>query len=141
MNLDELAIKYNTDKSSKNHNYTKVYDKYFQNIREEFKNVLEIGVLNGSSLKMWEEYFPNAIIYGIDMNLECKKYENEKCKIIITKQDDEKLIKENIKDKKIIFDTIIDDGSHISNHQISSFHLLFDNLKSKGLYIIEDVCC
>lgn len=139
--LDSLAIKYNTDKSSENHNYTKTYDKYFCNIKDEFKNVLEIGVLNGSSLKMWEEYFSNAIIYGIDMNPDCKQYESGRRKVIISKQDDEKLIKENIKDKNLIFDTIIDDGSHVSAHQISSFHLLFDSLKSGGLYIIEDTCC
>ena len=141
IDLNELAIKYNTDKSSKNHNYVKTYDKYFKDIKNEFKNVLEIGVLNGSSLKMWEEYFPNATIYGIDMNPNCKQYETERCKIIVSKQDDEELIKTHIKDKKLVFDTIIDDGSHISNHQISSFNLLFDNLKNGGLYIIEDVCC
>jgi len=37
------------------------------------------------------------------------------------------------------FDLIIDDGSHLCNHQIISAAVLSPFLKSGGLYIIEDV--
>jgi len=137
--LDELAIKYNTDKSSKNHNYTKTYDKYLSPIREQKLNILEIGVLNGASLKMWGEYFPNSQIYGLDISPDCKKHEKDNIKVIIGSQDDEEFLIQNI--KSIKFDLIIDDGSHISRHQIKSFNVLFDSLNSGCYYIIEDVCC
>jgi len=137
--LDELAIKYNTDKSSKSHNYTKIYDKYLNSIREQKLNILEIGVLNGSSLNMWSEYFPNSQIYGLDINPDCKKYEKDNIKVIIGSQDDEEFLQKNI--KPIKFDLIIDDGSHLSRHQIKSFINLFESLNSDSYYIIEDTCC
>ena len=55
MNLDHYALKHGTDKSSIHHNYTAVYEKYFRPIKEDKVKVLEIGVLYGASLKMWNE--------------------------------------------------------------------------------------
>lgn len=37
-----------------------------------------------------------------------------------------------------MFDIILDDGSHISEHIITSFTTLFSELKPGGLYVIED---
>jgi hypothetical protein len=139
--LDELAIKYNTDKNSKVHDFTSIYNEYFENVRGDYRNILEIGVLNGSSLKMWENYFENANIYGIDKNIDCKKYEGDRRIVLIGEQDDEQFIQREIKNKNLLFDLIIDDGSHVSDHQIKSFYLLFENLRSRSYYIIEDVCC
>lgn len=139
--LDELAIKHGTDKNSKTHDYTSIYDKYLNGFRDKYSNILEIGVLNGASLKMWEEYFPNADIYGIDINIECKQYENERIKVLIGGQSDEDFINREIVSKNVVFDLIIDDGSHLSPHQIASFNLLFKQLKSGSYYIVEDVCC
>jgi hypothetical protein len=137
MILDEIAIKYGTDKSSLFHNYAVKYDKLLSQFKEQFTNILEIGVLNGNSVKMWEEYFPNAIINGIDINFECKQCESERIKITISDQGDENKLKEL---KKLgPFDFIVDDGSHIYNHQILSFQILFPFLKKGGIYVIEDI--
>lgn len=38
------------------------------------------------------------------------------------------------------FDMILDDGSHINRHVITSFNHLIDYVKSEGVYIIEDTC-
>jgi hypothetical protein len=38
------------------------------------------------------------------------------------------------------FDIIIDDGSHIMDHQIVTLNRLFKHLNDGGIYIIEDVC-
>ena len=35
-------------------------------------------------------------------------------------------------------DVIIDDGSHINEHVIETFNLLFPKLKDGGIYVIED---
>ncbi len=37
------------------------------------------------------------------------------------------------------FDIIIDDGSHILQDQIKTFHLLKKLMKKNGIYVIEDV--
>ena len=38
-----------------------------------------------------------------------------------------------------MFDVIIDDGSHLIDHQIKSFNILKEKMKPGGIYIIEDV--
>jgi hypothetical protein len=37
------------------------------------------------------------------------------------------------------FDVVIDDGSHVSAHQITSFYFLFNHLRAGGFYVIEDI--
>ena len=37
------------------------------------------------------------------------------------------------------FDIIIDDGSHVGEHIITSFRALFPDLTANGLYAIEDL--
>ena len=36
-------------------------------------------------------------------------------------------------------DVLIDDGSHITNHQITSFNVLYSAIKKGGFYVIEDL--
>ena len=138
MQLNHLAIKYNTDKSSLFHNYAEIYDLFFRNLKNQTVNLLEIGVALGNSLRMWKEYFTNQNIFGIDINPECKKFEEDRIKIYIGKQKDKSFLKRVIDDIKKI-DIIIDDGSHIIDHQIKSFTVLFPELKENGFYLIEDL--
>jgi hypothetical protein len=140
MTLDEIAIKHGTDKSSKIHNYCVKYEKYFNFDREKELKILEIGVLNGASVKSWSEFYPNSLIVGIDINNDCKIYESEKIKIEIGSQIDEKFLMSVI-EKYGEFDFIIDDGSHFQSHMIKSFKILFPYVKKSGLYIVEDICC
>ena len=74
--LDKIAKAKGTDKSSELHNYCEKYEKYLPFNRLEPLTFLEIGVLDGESLATWREYYPNATIIGIDINPDCKKYED-----------------------------------------------------------------
>jgi hypothetical protein len=140
--LDILAKKYNTDKQSLMHNYTETYWELFKDKSDDKLNFLEIGVLNGSSTKMWKEFFINSEIKAIDINPDCKKYDDFRTEILIGEQQDHSFLKREFTDKNILFDIIVDDGSHLSSHQIKSFEYLFLNCLSEGgTYIIEDVCC
>lgn len=65
MTLDEIGLKYNTDKSSRAHGYLDFYEKYFP--KDLQGRILEIGVMDGYSLKMWNEYYSKAEIIGIDI--------------------------------------------------------------------------
>lgn len=132
MTLDQIALKHGTDKSSNWHNYTEIYARYFDHKRNEIKNVLEIGVFRGSSVKMWQEYLPNAQIYGVDIDPNCKQYEGDRIKIIIA--DATKNFELSVKK----FDLIVDDGSHKNCDILNSFYLLFDSVAHGGYYIIED---
>jgi hypothetical protein len=140
--LDSLSNKYNTDKKSSVHNYTEIYWELFKDKPKDVKNFLEIGVLNGSSLKVWKDFFTEAQIKAIDINSYCKKFEEDRVKISIGPQENYDFLKSEFLDKNLNFDVIIDDGSHISDHQIKSFEFLFVNcLTPGGIYVIEDVCC
>ena len=52
---------------------------------------------------------------------------------------EEKSIQENIINKKIEFDIIIEDAGHLLKDQIISLFLLFKKLKPGGLFIVEEL--
>lgn len=134
--LFHLALKYQPTKTR--HDYIKWYSYHFEKIRKDVKKILEIGVYHGKSLEMWKEYFPNAKIYGLDIDPNCLKYEDERTKIFICDQNNEKDLK-NVREKINNIDIILDDGSHKYEHMIKSFSFLFSCLKKDGFYVVEDI--
>ena len=137
--LDKLAILRGTDKSSEVHNYCVKYEKYLPFKRTDKLKILEIGVLNGESLRMWKDYFMLSEIIGIDIDSRCKENEEERIKVEIGSQADEKFLNE-VGEKYKTFNMILDDGSHINEHTIFSFEKLFKYVKPGGIYIVEDAC-
>lgn len=118
------------------------YDRFYNKELEEYRNmesigILEIGIQNSESMKLWKKYFPKAFIYGINTNI---NYQDECSKIFKAEQsnlNDLKRIKSEL-ENKIYF--INDDGCHIPEHQLISFDYLFTNvLEDGGVYIIEDI--
>jgi hypothetical protein len=136
-NLEKIALTYGTDKSSEVHNYCEKYANYLPFERYNEMTIMEIGVLNGQSLKTWKDYFYRSDIIGIDINPDCKQFEDDKIKIEIGSQDDSEFLN-SVKEKYGPFDMILDDGSHMNSHVIYSFEHLFDSIKTGGLYIVED---
>lgn len=138
--LNSFAKKYGTDKSSDIHNYCVKYEKYLNFNRYDNLNILEIGILDGKSLLTWGEYFYRSTILGIDINPDCKKFEDKENKISVEigSQADSVFLNEVVTNYGP-FDMILDDGSHMNEHVIYSFEHLFDSVKSGGVYIIEDI--
>lgn len=138
MKLDELAIAFGTDKSSRVHDFVKHYEVYFELLRELPIKILEIGVQSGASLRMWKQYFPNAQIYGIDFyNLE--PMNEDKIKIFKGESSDTKVLEEALLHGP--FDIIIDDASHQNEPTLKCFEYLFPRMKPGGVYVIEDTTC
>ena len=120
------------------HNYHNFYPKFIEHYKK-FNNLamLEIGVENKYSIDLWLNYFPNAFIYGADINVSDDG--DNRYKIFKADQSNIKdllLIKKNIITPLFL---IIDDGSHIPEHQLLTFDTLFDILLPGGTYIIEDI--
>lgn len=140
--LDELAVKWGTDKRIGIHSYTRWYEAMFEPRRLEAINVLEIGVQGGCSIRMWEEYFPNARIVGMDIDPRCAALAGDRVEIVIGSQTDAAVaaaLRQRFPDG---FDIIIDDGSHVGEHQQATFALYLDALlRPGGSYIIEDLHC
>lgn len=134
--LDKLGIDAGTDKSSKWHNYLSKYEFFLNKYKDEKINVLELGVLDGNSLRMWKKYFSNADIYGVDIDSKCKENEEERIKIIIGDLDDGSFLQSISGIKPSI---VIEDASHSWNQQILALYSLFTSMPSGGIYIVEDI--
>ena len=139
--MNDLKKFYENNKNKNLHkwkHYFEIYDENFSKFRNKKITVLEIGVVRGGSLLMWQNYFgPQINIIAVDINPICKQYESKNIKIYIGDQTDENFIK-SILDENENPDIIIDDGGHTSNQQISSFNYLYEGLKSGGIYLVED---
>lgn len=136
--LDALGIRFGTDKSSRGHNYLPLYEPFLAGLRDHPLKILEVGVLNGASLLTWQAYFPNASIVGADINPAVLTYSGERIHIEILDQS-------NIQELTDLalrhgpFDLVVEDGSHLWEHQITTLRQLLPHVKGGGLYIVEDL--
>jgi demethylmacrocin O-methyltransferase len=96
------------------------------------KRVLEIGVLNGASLAMWRDYWPQAEVWGFDK-------ERRETDIQVMYGDQSKPEDLAFATRLGPFDLVIDDGSHVPADQVLGALTLVPHLAPGGLYIIEDV--
>lgn len=134
--LEQLGAKYMPSK--RDHNYLLYYWMHCRDIRLAVQNVLEIGVQTDRSIRMWEEFFPNATIYGVDIDPRCRRFEGGRRRILIGDQGDVTFLRRVIEEPGQAFDVIIDDGSHRVDHQLKTFEVLFPALSDHGIYVIED---
>ena len=136
----DLKKIFNETKNSsiKSDNYFEIYEKYLNKFIGKEITFVEIGVLNGGSLQMWKKYFgEKAQIFGIDINPECKKFEDDQIKIFIGDQSSEDFWKKFF-DQVGKVDVILDDGAHTNISQIKTTLSCINNIKNDGLLIIED---
>lgn len=148
--LCELAAKYDCDKTvSVFHNYTPFYHELLRG--RDIKRVLEIGIGSkkvmghvdsyqpGASLRMWRDYFPEAEIWGLDVDPDVMVNEDR----INSLWCDQSSITSLTRVADALggrFDFILDDGSHRCEHQALTANMLIPRLlASKGVYVIEDV--
>lgn len=139
--LTQIANLHNADKGTvfqEQHGYSLEYDKYIPE-KGEFI-LLEIGILRGDSLKMWNDYNPQLIIHGIDNDSIVFNYiqETNNINIHIGDQSDSNFLNIVIQKSKSP-DFIIDDGSHNNSDIVNSFKILYKHLKEGGYYFIEDL--
>ena len=131
------------------HCYAISYHQLFSPLREEKFSLLEIGLddaskvsgepLDAPSLRVWRDYFPQATLYGYDIN-DFSVFEQEGTVTFRgdqgSRQDLERFIAEHGEPR---FRIVIDDGSHASSHQQTSLAALFRQVEPGGMYIIEDL--
>lgn len=140
--LHEIYSEYSNTRPGKGgdkgtlHSYIDYYEGLFENdMRDRAKSVVEIGVHTGHSIAMFDEYFYNADVVGIELNqrrIDLSLTGN--CDIIIGDATQEKTFEgiDNI-------DVVIDDGSHKLEHQLKTFEILFPRMNKNGIYCIEDI--
>ena len=130
-----------TDKNT-THSYLDLYESLLSGKKDTAKNVLEVGINTGGSIKLWRDYFTTATVYGID----------------ISKRD--KVIKDILDDPRVIlynstngydpvfvrdvlgahkFDFMLDDGPHTLQSMIDFITLYSPLMTEDGILIVEDV--
>lgn len=115
------------------HQYYRLYT--LLALMREPSRILEIGVMDGASLKSWLEYFSDTHITGVEIH--------EGRAMNAPKDERIEVIHGDVNEVYIggKFDWIIDDGSHMGEDVIEAFNKLWDNLSVGGWYIIEDLHC
>jgi len=135
------------------HNYTLIYNELFKNLFDKNINIFELGIgttnpkitshmdltcKSGASLKAWSEIFPNANIYGADID-KTILFNEDRIKTYYCDERDLNSIKSMWENIDVKFDIIIDDGIHELNDNIRFFENSIHKLNHNGYYIIEDI--
>jgi hypothetical protein len=126
-----------TDKGPGQHNYTELYERLFLQWKNEPITIFEIGIANGGSLKMWQEYFPQARIVAVDIDPK-SQFDNARVTTFIADQANRDQLKPAITAAGAP-EILIDDGGHTMEQQQVSLGFLFRHVKPGGYYVIEDV--
>jgi SAM-dependent methyltransferase len=135
MSINEYKDIHNTDKFTLGY-VDEFYDPLFTPIRDDVKNVLEIGIQNGLSIKLWRDFFPNAQIYGADIERLVDLSGEER---ITTYYCDAytKAMSNSLEDNK--FDIIIDDGPHTYDSMVFFLQNYLPKVKPGGYLVLEDI--
>lgn len=162
--LNSLCDKFGSDKGEltpgphpyphKSHTYADVIERIFGHCRHGVSRVFECGLGTnnvrlasnmgatgqpGASLRVWKSYFPNAEIYGADIDREIL-FEEERIKTFYCDQTNPVSVSALWEEIKVDdFDLIIDDGLHSYSAGKTLFEGSYSKLSKTGLYIIEDV--
>jgi cephalosporin hydroxylase len=125
-----------TDKEFRHKYCSDYYDRILPQYKDKEITLLEVGTGHGGSLILWNDYFPKATIYGVDVgdmtDPAIKQYNR-----INTLIGDayNKSFAETLPD----FDIAIDDGPHTLNSFLSFLDLYLPKVKEGGLLVIEDI--
>jgi cephalosporin hydroxylase len=117
--------------------YTNTYARFFAPLADQSINLLEIGIDRGGSLRLWEDFFPQASIHAIDINPRCVQYASDRVTVHIGSQTDQRFLEEVARESGRL-DIVIDDGGHTMEQQLVSLRTLWPHVKPKGFYVIED---
>jgi hypothetical protein len=121
------------------HHYFEIYDRHFSRLRGQPIHLVEFGVSQGGSLRMWRDYFgPQLQIVGVDINPNCKQFEEAGVRIEIGDQGDREFLRRLAASLPAI-DILIDDGGHTMQQQIRTFEALFPRVAPTGVYLVEDL--
>lgn len=131
MTLQQIGDKQGTDKGSI-HGYLSLYQFLFSRYTDP--NILEIGIQFGNSMKTWREYFPEAVIVGIDAVDNGVSFPD--MTVLIGDAYTPEMV---ARFGNSTFEIIIEDGNHLPQSQAWTCRHYAPLLSPDGLLIIEDV--
>jgi cephalosporin hydroxylase len=137
--LAEIFFAHDGRRVNKWVHYLDIYHRHLERFRGQPITLVEFGVMHGGSLELWRKYFgPQARIIGVDINPECKKFEDAQTQIFIGDQGDRDFLL-GVADQVGPVDVIIEDGGHHPNQQLATFEVFYPRMSENGCFIIEDL--
>lgn len=148
--------KYGSDKGtlSNGHNYSTVYSVIFRDFRRQPVRIFEIGLGSndpgipftmrngrpGASVRAWRELFPQAHVYGADID-RAVLFQEERIETFYCDQLSQAAVTQLWSQPGLQepMDIIIDDGLHTFEGNTSFLEASLDHVSPGGIYIIEDV--
>ena len=119
--------------------YFDIYHRHLQKFVGKEVKIVEVGIFSGGSLTMWKKYFGlQSSVYGVDLEPNCRAYEDERTKVFIGDQGDRgfwQRFREEVKD----IDIVIDDGGHLPEQQVVTLEETVPYLRPGGVYLCEDI--
>ena len=119
--------------------YFPAYERHFGSFRDKPILFIEIGCGAGGSLSMWKRYFgPSAMIVGLDINPDCKAYEEDQIAVRIGDQSDPAFL-DRVLEEFGTPDIVLDDGSHVMQHIQATFNHMYPRVQKNAVYAVEDL--
>jgi len=135
--LYEIGTRHGTDKAGQRE-LLHVYEEYLHPRRTDELVLLEIGVLEGGSLRMWREYLPRARIFGVDIDPAAADHAGDRITVLIGSQSDTHFL-DLVVERTGRPDVVFDDGSHFARDQIMTLLQLWPHVTPGGIYVVEDI--
>lgn len=131
-----------TDKGDSAHTFADrsnldIYEDFLSKWKSDEFDLIEIGVREGGSMRLWSRYFERARIHGIDIDPSCINCHEPRVSVTIGSQDDPGVLIV-VADKCPDLRVVLDDGSHMLRHMMATHSMLWPRLESGGFYIFED---
>jgi hypothetical protein len=119
--------------------YFDIYQQHLEKFVDTDAVLAEVGVYSGGSIGMWKNFLGDRCrIIGIDIQEECRVYENTHTTIRIGDQGDPEFWA-SFRDEFPRIDILIDDGGHRPEQQMATIESMLPHLSAGGIYICEDI--
>ncbi len=121
------------------HRFTETYDRALARLGNA-QDILEFGVLDGDSIRWLMRRFPDARIVGVDISPPKDRWPTgDRIEYARLDQGDRAAVRSLFEKLDRRFDLIVEDGSHIPQHQATCLLEAMPHLRSSGLYFLEDI--
>jgi SAM-dependent methyltransferase len=151
--LATLLAQHGSDKSTK-HNYHIVYATLLKEMRNSSLSIIEIGLgttnqeipshmetdgVPGASLRAFRDWGKNFMVYGADIDAEILFSEDRISTYFVDQTDPRSLRELAARFPAESVDLIIDDGWHHPWANLNTLNALWDLLKPKSFFVVEDI--
>ena len=143
-----LGASFGTDKSPYSnthhrHAYTAVYDLLFAGRRFDQLVLGEMGILDNMSMHVWRSFFPLATLHGFEYFDEkiaaARAHRLPRTTYSHVDVGSTQSIFHALNEVGTLFDILIDDSTHLFEHQVNFVQVAVDFVKPGGIVDVEDV--